>query len=211
MNRPISPQKKITQLKGGAGKVPGRISKVKQTSVPKATKGIRFHVPAPQRERIVRKFISGQSLRSISRDEGRGRATVARIVNCGEVREYVTGLRATYYGLGEDALQAVRSAIQTSTDGKIAYQLLADIGVVPGQEERQKLAAVVAGDDDEEARIQMYIGRLIGAGVHQMTAYKLPVDEQVEKVIARAGGTINRKTGTIEPLFTEGQAMKKKR
>jgi integrase len=71
---------------------------------PNATKEIHFHVPTPQRERIMKKFISGEGIRKISRDEHRSRGTVSRIVNSGEVQGYVQNLRAEYYGLGAEAL-----------------------------------------------------------------------------------------------------------
>src|SRR6202035_2693923 len=94
---------------------------------PKTTKGAHFNVPAPQRERIMKKFISGEGIRKISRDEHRSRGTVSRIVNSAEVQSYVRGLRAEYCGLGTEALEALRRALRTNKDGKIAYQLLADI------------------------------------------------------------------------------------
>jgi hypothetical protein len=177
------------------------------SATPKTTKGIHFHVPAPQRERIVKRFISGQSLRSISRDERRGRATVARIVDCSEVQKYVKDLKATYYGLGGEALDAVRRAIRVGTDGKIAYQLLADIGVVPNQDDRQRLSAD-AVTDDEETRVLLNIGQLIQAGAYRTTAYGMSPGAQVEEVIAMAGGAINRKTGAIEPIGMSQPARK---
>src|SRR5580704_6251782 len=89
---------------------------------PKATKQTHFHVPAPQRERIMKKFICGEGIRKISREEHRSRGTVSRIVNSTEVQSYVQGLRAEYYGLGTEALDALRRAFRKCIDGKIAYQ-----------------------------------------------------------------------------------------
>jgi hypothetical protein len=169
------------------------------TKEPKATKSAHFHVPEPQRERIVKKFISGQCIREISREEHRSRGTVSRIVNSTEVQSYVKDLRAAYYGLGQEALDALRRALRKSTDGKIAYQLLADIGVVPSQEQRQQTATAYQAENDEEAQVAVLMGRLFQVAVHRSLVYGTPLG-QMEQDLEMAGGRINRKTGAIEAI-----------
>jgi len=166
---------------------------------PKATKQIHFHVPAPQRERIMKKFISGERIRKISHEEHRSRGTVSRIVNSTEVQSYVQGLRAEYYGLGTEALDAVRRALRKCTDGKIAYQLLADIGVVPDQNDRERLNITPLAASDEEAQVQAIMGKLIQCAVYRAAAYRRPLGE-MGKDLEAAGGRINYDTGSIEPI-----------
>ena len=143
------------------------------TEEPKATKTAHFNVPAPQRERIAKKFIEGQCIRKISREEHRSRGTVSRIVNSSEVRNYVLEIRSAYYGLGREALDAVRRALRTSKDGKIAYQLLADIGVVPNQEDRQPLNGTL--ENDEGADVQKQMALLLQCAVERSLLYRTPL------------------------------------
>jgi hypothetical protein len=166
---------------------------------PKATKQTHFHVPAPQRERIMKKFISGEGIRKISREEHRSRGTVSRIVNSTEVQSYVQGIRAEYYGLGMEALDAVRRALRKCTDGKIAYQLLADIGVVPDQKDRERLNVTPLATSDEEAQVQAIMGQLIQCAVYRAATYRRPFGE-MDKDLEAAGGRINYETGSIEPI-----------
>jgi len=88
--------------------------------------------------------------------------TVRRIVRASEVQAYVQDLRAAYYGLGQEAVEALRRSLRSTKDGN-AYQLLADIGVVPDQEERQRSRTVrTQEDEDRETRVwivKLYIVR----------------------------------------------------
>jgi hypothetical protein len=166
---------------------------------PKATKQIHFHVPEPQRERIMKRFISGDGIRKISRDEHRSRGTVSRIVKSTEVQSYVQGLRAEYYGLGSEALDAVRRTLRKCTDGKIAYQLLADIGVVPGQNDRERLNITPLAASDEEAQVQVIMGKMIQCAAYRAATFRRPLGE-MGKDLEAAGGRINYDTGSIEPI-----------
>jgi hypothetical protein len=169
---------------------------------PKATKEIHFHVPAPQRERIMKKFISGEGIRKISREEHRSRGTVSRIVNSTQVQSYVEGLRAEYYGLGTEAMEALRRALRKCTDGKIAYQLLADIGVVPDQQDRQRLNITPLAASDEEAQVQVIMGKMIQCAAYRAASYGRSLGE-MEKDLEAAGGRVNYDTGGIEAADTK--------
>jgi hypothetical protein len=100
----------------------------------KSTKKSRIAIPQPQATRIVQRFIAGDSIRKIARDEHRDPKTVAKIVRSEEVAEYIRKTRERFYGLGEDALDAVRRALQGG-DARLGYQLLKDIGAIPTAEE----------------------------------------------------------------------------
>src|SRR5882724_6165650 len=77
-------------------------------SIPKSTKAPRTIVPPPQSQRIMQRFVAGQSMRQISREEGRARETITKIVRSDEMQIFVQQMRERFYGLGTDALDAVR-------------------------------------------------------------------------------------------------------
>jgi hypothetical protein len=112
---------------------------------PKLTKKRLSRIPAPQSERILQRFIAGQGIREISREEGRARQTVTKIVRPEKVQAYVQAMRERFYGLGGDALAAVQQALRHQKDAQLAYRLLMDIGVVPTAEQRFFFATQAAG------------------------------------------------------------------
>ena len=103
--------------------------KTSQTQ-PDPAKNPRTNVPSPQSARIIKRFISGQSIRKIAREEKRDRETVKRLVQSDEVREYVLKLRAEFYGLGADAVDAVQHQLQEKKDGRLGLEILKHIGVI---------------------------------------------------------------------------------
>jgi hypothetical protein len=88
----------------------------------------------------MQRFIGGESIRQIAREEQRDRATVTKIVRSDEMNAFVQRMRERFYGLGFDALGAVQHALQERKDARIGYQLLTDIGVVPSAEERYAIS-----------------------------------------------------------------------
>ena len=114
-------------------------------NVPKRTKKPLSRIPAPQSERILQRYITGESIREISREEGRARPTVTKIVRSDEVQAYVQAMRERFYGLGTDALAAVQHALQQQKDPQLAYRLLIDLGVVPTAEQRHLIATRATG------------------------------------------------------------------
>jgi hypothetical protein len=115
--------------------------KVPRTSQnqPDPTKKPRTNVPPPQVARVIKRFISGQSLRKIAREEKRDRETVRRLVQADEVREYVLKLREEFYGLGSDAVDAVLHQLQVEKNGRLGLEILKGIGVVPQKRVRHRL------------------------------------------------------------------------
>ena len=70
---------------------------------PRSAKNPRTIVPPPQSARIVERFITGQSIREIAREERRDRATVTKIVKGPEIQSYIQALREKFYGALETA------------------------------------------------------------------------------------------------------------
>ncbi len=166
-------------------------------------KRMRNRVPPPQRERILGKYITGKSITDISKEEERNRETVARIVHGPEMQEYVRTMRERFYALGGDAISAIQHTLQQENDGRLGFQVLASIGVIPSLEERQLLAAslAVTGSDEEaeEAGVKRYLGLMIDHAieVNSMFGRRCPeLDAELEKI----SGRINYETGKIEPV-----------
>jgi len=84
----------------------------------------------------MQRYIGGESIRQIAREERRDRATVTKIVRSDQMNVVVLKMRERYYGLGFDALDAAQHSLQVQKDGRLGRQLLTDIGVVPTAEER---------------------------------------------------------------------------
>ncbi|MGA8233038.1 MAG: hypothetical protein WB795_16310 [Candidatus Acidiferrales bacterium] len=89
----------------------------------------------------MERYVAGQSIREISRKEGRARETVTKIVRSSEVNTYVSTLRERFYGPGDHALSAVEHGLRQDRDARLGYRLLMDIGVVPSPGERQPIPA----------------------------------------------------------------------
>jgi|SRR6516165_6024230 hypothetical protein len=102
---------------------------------PEPTKKPRTSVPPPQSARIANRFISGQSIRKIAREEGRDRETVKRIVQARDIQEYVLLLRAKFFGVGPDAVDAIQHQLKDKKDGRLGLEILRDVGAVPSKRE----------------------------------------------------------------------------
>src|SRR5215469_2973146 len=53
---------------------------------PHTAKARSFRIPEPQAARIVQRYIAGENIRAIAREEGRDRGTVTRIVKSEDMR-----------------------------------------------------------------------------------------------------------------------------
>ena len=106
----------------------------------KPAKRTRNRVPPPQRERILQKYVEGKSITDISQEEGRNRETVAKIVRGIEMEEYVRTMRERWFRLGLHAISAVEHQLTEQKDGRLGFQLLESIGVIPSPEERRSQA-----------------------------------------------------------------------
>lgn len=84
----------------------------------------------------MQRYVTGESIRQISRQEHRDRATVTKIVRSEEMNSFVHQMRERLYGLGCDALAAVEYELRARKNGRLGYQLLTDIGIVPSPQEK---------------------------------------------------------------------------
>lgn len=87
----------------------------------------------------MQRYVAGESIRQIAREERRDRATVTKIVRSEEMNSFVHQMRERLYGLGWDALAAVEYELRVRKNGRLGYQLLADIGIVPSVPEKLEI------------------------------------------------------------------------
>ena len=163
-------------------------------------KRMRNRVPPPQRERILEKYVAGKSLKDIGKEEGRNRETVARIVHGPEMQQHVKAMRERWFGLAPAAISAVQHALTEQKDGRLGFQLLFSIGVIPSPEERQTLAvSELQTEPNEDARVKKIIADLTEVTIERARIFGLR-DEKLEEDLRIVGAQINHTTGKVEPL-----------
>lgn len=140
----------------------------------KSTKKSRITIPQPQATRIVQRFIAGDSIRKIAREENRDPKTVAKVVRSEEVAEYIRRTRERFYGLGDDALNAIQRALQGG-DARLGYQLLKDIGAIPTSEEvaLQQMQQPRPVTEADQVKFEMW--KLLTSASERATMYGHPV------------------------------------
>jgi hypothetical protein len=124
----------------------------------------------------VGKFIQGRGIRQIAREEGRSRETVTKIIRSEDVQKYVAELREQYIGLGREAMAALTRALRTSKDGKLAHQILLDIGVIRDQVAAEDATAQTRARD-EDTEVLLMTGRLVQAAALRAQTYGIPLEK----------------------------------
>ena len=87
---------------------------------PRSAKSQRTTIPPLQVERIRQRYVAGESIRKIAREEKRDQETVSKIVKGPEIQVYVENLREQYYGLGEFAAQPQTAPSSKMPDWQVA-------------------------------------------------------------------------------------------
>jgi hypothetical protein len=156
-------------------------------------------IPEPQAMRVKLKYISGQTVRSISRSESLARRTVARVVQCEDVQDYVARLRAQFYSLGDDAIDAVRQGLKAGDSG-MAYEILRDIGAIPSVEDR-RLATIPPStvEQDRDSGVKKVMAGLASIAFERARVFGTPLG-QMEEDLEKAGGKFDQETGTINVI-----------
>lgn len=95
----------------------------------------RTSVPPPQAARIAARFVSGESIRKIAREEKRDRETVRRVLKTEDIQLLVEQLRVKYFALGSAALDAVQHQLSVNKNSRLGMEILTNIGVVPSKRE----------------------------------------------------------------------------
>jgi len=168
----------------------------------KPTKQARSRIPPPQRIRIMQKYVAGKSVVQISREEKRNRETVTNVVRSDEMQTFVRAMRERLYGLASDALAAIQYSLQEQMDGRLAFQLLFNIGVIPSERERETLLREPVPQNSERERVKQIMSGLIEGVIARAAAYDMRQPE-LEADLRKVGGRINYNTGRVEPLDDE--------
>jgi hypothetical protein len=143
-------------------------------------------IPPPQAWRVKSRFVAGQTIRAIARTEHLNRRTVTKIVRGQDVKDYVSGLREQFYGLGDAALDAVKHALIEGKDARLGFEILKSIGVMPSGEERiQPQNQAPMGD--EEARVRETMVKLAACAIERNRVFNTPLPN-ISGVEERNGG-----------------------
>jgi hypothetical protein len=132
-------------------------------------------------------YAAGKSITDISKQEKRNRETVGKIVHGPEMAAHVQALRERWYGLGSDAIDAVDHGLTEKKDGRLGFQVLASIGVLPSPAEIATQRQAMSPPEDEESAIHRIAVGLMKGSIERHHAYGLPLFEKdwpaAEKVI----------------------------
>jgi predicted transcriptional regulator len=143
---------------------------------PRASKKRKSRIPPPQAARIMQRYVAGENIRSIARDEGRDRGTVSRIVQSEEMQAHTQKMRAQYYGLAELAMDGLRRALELSHDGKLAHEVLQNIGVIPSAEELSAIQRQMqqTGPISEEEMVKAEMLKLVTGAYARAKMFNMP-------------------------------------
>jgi hypothetical protein len=161
-------------------------------SVPKATIRSSSLVPAPQAERIKQKFVQGCSIRKISREEGRARQTIVRIVRSEDVQNFVKQMQEELWGLIPAAIGALRHELEANKNSELAYQIIQDIGVFLPARIQQP-----SSQYDSDTRVKQIMGEFVKIGLERNRIYGTPMPE-IEAAAARAGVKIQLRSAPLD-------------
>ncbi len=137
------------------------------------------YVPPPQRERIMKRYIAGESVSKISREEKRHRVTVAKIVRAPEVAQYRKDMRERFYGIGYTAIDTVRRAAEF--DAALAYKVLEATGVIPSPEEVANETVNQQPKTEQERRREITL-KMMGIALDRHEVFGTPIHELEEKL-----------------------------
>jgi len=161
-------------------------------SVPKLPKKCTSLVPAPQAERIKQMFVQGYSIRRISREEGRARQTIVRIVRSEDVQNFVKQMQGELWGLIPAAIGTLRHELETNKNSQLAYQVIKDIGVfLPA-----KIQTQISPHDSDE-RVKLIMGEFVKIGLERNRIYGTPMPE-IESAAARAGVKMQLRSAPLD-------------
>jgi len=151
-----------------------------------------FQVPVPQQLRIIEKYMQGMSLRRIAEEEDRARQTVTKIVRAPEVKGCIEKLREEVIALGDDMVKSVRFAVQHELDGRLAYEMLKDIGVLqPRAQVQWNNQSQMTEEQSEKFWTEEWIRRLALMARERNRVYGTELPEHLEEQLKRESERIS--------------------
>jgi hypothetical protein len=151
-------------------------------SLPTKTSGT--YIPEPQSQRILQRYVNGQSIRSIARDEGRDRSTITKVVRSTEMQQYVQNMKERFVGLGSAAMDALEYGLVIEKDSRLAHRVLCDIGVIPCNQQGMQ-SQNEEPMSDQDARVRGIMVKMASIAIERNRVFKtpLPAMDAVEKEI----------------------------
>jgi hypothetical protein len=144
-----------------------------------------LQVPVPQQLRIIEKYMQGMSIRQIAEEEDRARQTVTKVVRAPEVQGYIEKLQEEVIALGDEMLKSVRFALRHELDGRLAHEMLRDIGVIQPRPLMQWSSPTQATEEECEKLKEEWTKRLNLMALEKSRVYgtKLPsgLEERVRE------------------------------
>jgi hypothetical protein len=142
-----------------------------------------LQVPVPQQLRIIEKYMQGMSLRRIAEEEDRARQTVTKIVRAPEVEGCIEKLREEVIALGDEMVKSVRFAVRHELDGRLAYEMLKDIGVLqPRAQVQLNNQSQMTEEQSEEFWTEEWTKRLILMAMERNRVYGTALPEHLEEL-----------------------------
>lgn len=86
-----------------------------------------MEVPNRRVEPVKQLHAAQEYIRQIAREEVKNRVYVREIVRSYAMPQYIEEVRKE---LLECAVEAIRYALETETDGRLAYRLLSELGII---------------------------------------------------------------------------------
>jgi DNA-binding CsgD family transcriptional regulator len=86
---------------------------------------------AAQQLQILDMFLAGYGYSAIARQLHRNRRTVTRICKSPEIEAKMEELKGRLLGESDDWVESINFAVRHEMDGRLAYQLAKDFGVIP--------------------------------------------------------------------------------
>ena len=133
-------------------------------------------------------LIEGYSQREIGRVLHLSPHTVAKLIKTEDFQNYIRSQREQLFGIASLALESLRALV--ATDGRLAYILLKDLGVIPDREAMLNLAHVEPPPQNKDERDARQIN-LIAAVIqqrHKVFGIELPAEMTVALEKEDAGG-----------------------
>jgi hypothetical protein len=142
-----------------------------------------LQIPVPQQLRIIEKYMQGISLRRIAEEEDRARQTVTKIVRAPEVEGCIEKLREEVIALGDEMVKSVRFAVRHELDGRLAYEMLKDIGVLrPRAQVQLNNQSQMTEEQSEKFWTEEWMRRLDLMAMEKSRVYGTMLPEHLEEL-----------------------------
>lgn len=134
-----------------------------------------LHIPVPQQIRIQNRYLMGQSVRQIAREEDRDWTTIAKVLmkSSEKMQAYIDEQRAKLFVLTSDAVDVIRKGLKRG-NLEMAYKFLIDTGVMPQQAAAGVAVAPEQLSQDELTKKEL--GKVIQMAIERANDYDLPSD-----------------------------------